>query len=140
MATETVTYRDGTVYELPEGSDVFERDPEGKPVSWRAPQVTPQGELHPSQVEGYQPRFARDGATRRVLGHVTDEEHVGRGPRNTPERLARELMEDPFSPFEKNDPDNILAHLQALQKAELVELREDGTYGVTDAGRTELHN
>jgi hypothetical protein len=38
-----------------------------------------------------------------VLGHITDEDHVGRGPRNTGDRLHQELAENPYTEFGEND-------------------------------------
>lgn len=91
-------------------------------------------------VEDYEPHFDRLGTERRVLGHITDEDHVGRGPRNTPERLALELAEDPYTAIEFDELGVVQGHLDALEEAGLVEKREDGTYGVTEAGLTELVN
>lgn len=91
-------------------------------------------------VEDYEPHFDRLGTERRVLGQITDDDHVGRGPRNTVERLSVELAEDPYTAIEFNEEDAVQGHLDALEEAGLVEKREDGTYGVTEAGLTELVN
>jgi hypothetical protein len=98
----------------------------------------------------YEPKFDRLGLTRRVLGHITDEDHVGRGPRNTAARLDQELDEDRNTPYRKNvpDPENpeavvplkVQEHLDKLVEAGLVEKRDDDTYAVTEAGITELVN
>lgn len=86
--------------------------------------------------EEYEPKFDRLSVQRRVLMHVTDEEHVGRGPRNTADRLTQELAEDPYTEFgEDNDSQEYLDDLEA---SGLVEKRDDGTYGVTEAGHYEL--
>lgn len=85
--------------------------------------------------EEYVPHFDRLGTTRRVLGHVTDEPHFG-FPRNTVERLQIELAEDPHTEFEAGD--DVQPHLAALVDAKLLKQREDGSFEVTDAGRTEL--
>lgn len=104
-------------------------------------QPTPQGEeLHPDQVPGYEPHFDPTGTTRRVLGHVTDEDHVGRGARNTVERLTVELAEDPYTAIEFNERDVVQNHLDELEKAGLVARRQDDTYEVTEAGMVELRN
>lgn len=88
----------------------------------------------------YEPNFDPLGTTRRVLGHITDEDHVGRGPRNTVERLTQELAEDPFTAVEFNEVGAVQSHLDALEQAGLVAKRDDGSYEVTEAGQTELTN
>ena len=97
-------------------------------------------EKNPDAVEGYESHFDPAGTTRRVLGHITDEDHVGRGGRNTTARLAQELAEDPFTAIGGGQDDQVQKHLDDLVEAGLVEERDDGTYGVTDAGRVELAN
>ena len=89
-------------------------------------------------VEDYEPHFDRAGTERRVLGHITDDDHVGRGPRNNIDRLALELSEDPNTRYAGNI-DQLQDYLDALEQAGLVE-QADGVYTVTDAGRTELAN
>jgi hypothetical protein len=100
-------------------------------------------------VPDYEPNFDRGGTTRRVLGHVTDEDHANRGPRNTEERLARELTEDPYTPriHEAADGDEdytpleeVQGHVRKLVDAGLLERREDGTLAVTREGHVELVN
>ena len=90
-------------------------------------------------VEDYEPSFDRTSTERRVLGHITDDDHVGRGPRNTIDRLRLELEEDPHTRYGGN-VEQLQGYLDALEQEGLVEHREDGTYVVTDAGRTELGN
>lgn len=93
----------------------------------------------PSQApdaEEYEPKFDKLGTHRRVLGHITDLDHVGRGPRNTADRLTQELAEDPYTKFEEGD--NVQEYLDDLEASGLVQKNEDGTYGVTDAGTYEL--
>lgn len=85
----------------------------------------------------YQPVFDRLGTTRRVLGHITDDDHIGRGPRNTLERLVQELAEDPHTIYH-GDQWDMVDMLIALMDAGLVDQRPDETYVVTDAGRYEL--
>ena len=92
------------------------------------------------RLDEYEPAFEREGTTRRVLGHISDEDHVGRGPRNTAERLAQELAEDPNTAIEFDEQDVVQGHLDDLVAEGLIEVRDDGTYGVTDAGYTELAN
>jgi hypothetical protein len=96
----------------------------------------PDPALAPDIEEEYEPKFDRLSTTRRVLGHVTDEDHVGMGPRNTPERLAYELAGDPYTNFDQGD--DVQEHLDDLEAAGLVQKREDGTYAVTEAGTYEL--
>lgn len=92
--------------------------------------------------EDYEPHFDRSGTARRVLGHITDEDHVGRGPRNTLDRLHQELAEDPHTRIEGDAAgaqrvDELLGELIA---AGLVQPRDDGTLEVTEDGRVELVN
>jgi DNA-binding transcriptional ArsR family regulator len=91
-------------------------------------------------VEDYEPVLDRLGTERRVLGHISDEDHVGRGPRNTVARLAQELAEDPNTAVEFDEDDVIQEHLNTLEEAGLIERRKDATYGITDAGYTEMAN
>jgi hypothetical protein len=91
------------------------------------------------QAEDYKPKFDRLSTERRVLGHITDEGHVGRGPRNTAERLAVELHEDPYTEY-GGDQQEMQDYLDSLEQAGLILGRGDGTYEVTDDGRTELTN
>ena len=101
----------------------------------------PSGEFsegHPDHVEDYEPHFDRTGTTRRVLGFITDEEHMGRA-RNTVAVLADDLADDPYTAVEHREQDAVQNHLDALEEAGLVE-QNDGVYSVTDAGRTELAN
>jgi hypothetical protein len=72
-----------------------------------------------------------------VLGHITDADHVGRGPRNTLERLVQELAEDPYTDYHGNEGE-MLMYLDALEAADLIEQREDATYALTVAGLYEL--
>jgi hypothetical protein len=88
------------------------------------------------EVSVYEPKFDRLGTHRRVLGHITDLDHVGRGPRNTPDRLDTELAEDPNTNF--NEGDNSQEYLDDLEANGLVQKRDDGTYALTDAGTYEL--
>jgi hypothetical protein len=107
--------------------------------------------------DDYEPCFDRASTTRRVLGHVTDEDHVNRGPRNTVERLAKELSEDPYTPrireahggytdadgktVEAYDPaSDVTEHVEKLVSAGLLERRDDDTLAVTRAGHVELVN
>jgi hypothetical protein len=90
--------------------------------------------------EVYEPVLDRLGTERRVLGHITDMDHAGRGPRNTAERLALELAEDPNTAIEYDEQDAVQGHLDALEEAGLVEKRDDDTYAITDAGFVELVN
>ena len=100
------------------------------------PGVTaPQTDAAPA-VEEYEPKFERSGVHRRVLMHVTDEEHVGRGPRNTASRLTQELVEDPYTQFGLGD--GAQEYLDDLEASGLVQKRDDGTYGLTEAGHYEL--
>lgn len=135
---ETYTSPSGETVEIPDDAEIV-RDEAGEIKFWSNPPATPEGELHPSQVVDYEPKFDPLSVERRVLGHVTDDDHVGRGPRNTPERLALELQEDPFSRFAGN-LDQMQGYLQSLESAGLVHKRDDGTYEVTEAGHIELAN
>ncbi len=101
----------------------------------------PAGEFsegHPDAVEDYEPHFDRMGTTRRVLAFITDEEHLGT-VRNTPEALAQELNDDPYTNYD-GDPEELQEYLDKLVEAGLVNARDDGTYEVTQAGRVELAN
>lgn len=89
-------------------------------------------------MDDYEPRFDRVGTTRRVLGHVTDEDHAGRGPRNTLDRLVVELAEDPHTDIGPDAPDDVRHHLDLLVDAGLLVQRPDNTYEVTDDGMYEL--
>ena len=73
--------------------------------------------------EQYEPHFDRLGVHRRVLGHITEEDHVGRGPRNTAERLTEELSEDPYTPFD-GDEDDVQEYLDDLEASGLGEEEE----------------
>jgi ribosomal protein S19E (S16A) len=84
----------------------------------------------------YEPHFDRLGIHRRVLGHITDEDHVGRGPRNTADRLTEELGEDPFTPFDGSE-DDVQEYLDDLEASGLVSKDAD-VYTVTEAGQYEL--
>ena len=101
----------------------------------------PSGEFsegHPDHVAGYEPHFDRMGTTHRVLGFITDEEHLGRA-RNTAAVLAEDLADDPFTAVEHNEQNAVQKHLDALEDAGLVE-QSEGVYQITDAGRIELAN
>lgn len=91
-------------------------------------------------VEDYEPVLDRLGTERRVLGQISDEDHVGRGPRNTVERLSLELAEDPYTAVEYDEQDEVQRLLDTLEEAGLIEKREDDTYGLTEAGFVELAN
>jgi len=96
--------------------------------------------------------FDRLGIERRVLAFITDGFTVPLGPRNTLAALTYDLMRDPHTthPPEPNGrlevdgrtveeiAQTVLEHLTALIDAGLVEQRDDESYAVTDAGRTEL--
>jgi hypothetical protein len=88
-------------------------------------------------TDDYELKFEREGTTRRVLGHVTDEDHIGRGPRNTHARLVQELAEDPHTIY-TGDEDEMREYILALVKAGLLDQHDDGTLHVTDQGRNEL--
>jgi hypothetical protein len=143
----------GEETEIPDGAEItyVGKGADQQIAGWSNPPGTPEGELHPDQVEGYDPHFARDSVQRRVLAYITDDDHVGRGPRNTADRLAQELDEDPNTPFvlegfddpatgEPVEGDDVQGYLDELVEAGLVEARDDGTYGVTEPGRIELVN
>lgn len=104
---------------------------------------TPEGELHPSQVEGYEPKFDRLSVTRRVLGHVTDEVDVSAlGPRNGLEALAYAIATDAHTPVHGTPIEvapEVQKHLDLLVEAELLQ-RRGNVYALTDAGLTELRN
>lgn len=91
------------------------------------------------QRDDYEPNFDPLGTERRVLGFITQEDHAGRGPRNTVDRLAYELAEDEYTAVEWNETDVVQAHLDALEEAGLVE-QNDGVYAVTEAGLIELNS
>ena len=77
-----------------------------------------------------------------MLAYVTDEDHFGRGPRNTAERRRlQELDEDPFSAFSLHTHD-VQDYLDELEEAGLVRAGEDGrpSTAVTEAGQVELSN
>jgi hypothetical protein len=134
----TYTHPDtGEQVPIPDGAEVV-RDDNGDIIGWSNPPETPEGELHPNQVEGYEPQFERSGTERRVLAHITDEDHVGRGPRNTIERLQEELEEDPNTAISVGD--GVRPYLDELKAAGLVVESDDGVYSVTDAGQVELAN
>ena len=128
----------GEETEIPEGSVVYRND-DGEITGWSNPPVTPEGELADTQVEDYEPHFERTGPTRRVMGFITDEEHMGR-PRNTLEAIADDLADDPNSPFGHGQDDQVQEHLSELEEAGLVEQREDGTWALTEAGLVEGQN
>ena len=88
----------------------------------------------------FKPVLDRLSTERRVLGHISDEDHMGRGPRNTAERLALELAEDPHTAVEFDEEAVVQGHLDTLVDAGLIELRDDDTYALTEAGFTELAN
>lgn len=88
-------------------------------------------------TDEYTPKFDRLGVERRVLGHVTDEDHLGRGPRNTLARLDQELIEDPHTSYAGN-VEQLQRYVDDLVDAGLLAAREDGSYAVTDAGLFEL--
>jgi hypothetical protein len=88
----------------------------------------------------FEPVLDRLSTERRVLGHITDEDHMGRGPRNTTERLALELAEDPNSAVEFDEEGAVQDMLDTLVEAGLIEQRDDGTYALTELGFTELAN
>jgi hypothetical protein len=104
----------------------------------------PQGESWLAQYrvedwENFEPTLDRLSTERRVLGMITDEDHVGRGPRNTLDRLAVELAEDPNVAVESNEHDAVQGHLDTLEEAGLVQ-QTDGVYSLTEAGFVELAN
>jgi hypothetical protein len=108
-----------------------------------SPEPEPEGWLAKYRVEdpeNFEPVLDRTGTERRVLGHISDEEHVGRGPRNTAERLAQELAEDPGTAIEFDELTVVQGHLDTLVGAGLIEQRDDGTYALTELGFTELAN
>jgi hypothetical protein len=139
---EIYTHPDtGEEVEIPDGAEItyVGKGKDAQIAGWSNPPDTAEGDLHPDQVEDYEPHFDRASIQRRVLGYITDDDHVGRGPRNTADRLNQELDEDPFSPYVADD-DDVQAYLDELVEAGLVEDRGDGTYGVTEPGRIELVN
>ena len=90
-------------------------------------------------VEDYEPVLDRLGTERRVLGFITDEEHAGRGPRNSVERLSFELEQDEFTRYSGNF-EQMQGYLDTIEEAGLIEKRDDDTYALTEAGLTELAN
>src|ERR1700744_6008356 len=95
---------------------------------------------NPYVIDDYEPRFDRVGTTRRALGFVSDEDHVG-GPRNTVERIHSNMAEAPNSPRINDDSlDAVKGHVDRLLGANLLETREDGTLAVTEDGWRELMN
>lgn len=125
----------GDEWSIPENAEIQFND-DGEVVSWS----NPCGFVNELHDDNYEPKFDRTGTTRRVLGHITDMEHAGRGPRNTTARLAQELAEDPYTMINFNQEDQVQSHLNNLVEAGLVEHRDDDTYAVTDAGQVELAN
>lgn len=121
-----------------------EIDQELAEMTAQAQPETPEGELHPCQVAGYEPHFDRLGVTRRVLGHVTDEVDVDAvGPRNTLEALSYGLATDANTPLHGTSTEvapEVQEHLDSLVEAGLLKVRKDGSYEVTAAGLTELRN
>ena len=87
----------------------------------------------------FEPVLDRLSTERRVLGHISDEDHVGRGPRNTAERLAQELAEDPNTAVEYDELGAVQGYLDTLEEEGLVE-QSDGVYSLTELGFTELAN
>jgi hypothetical protein len=88
--------------------------------------------------ESFEPVLDRLSIQRRVLGFITDEDHLSRGPRNTVERLALELEEDEFTNYAGNF-EQMQGYLDELEEAGLVQ-QADGVYTLTDLGFTELAN
>ena len=86
--------------------------------------------MFPWLRDEYDPHFDRQSFQRLVLAHITDENHLGRGPRNTTEMIATDLGEDPGDVFDA---------LGELADAGLV-THKDGVYTVTNAGTVELVN
>lgn len=103
-------------------------------------------DLHPDQVEDYQPRFDRLGTARRVLGHVTDEVDVDAlGPRNTLAAISHGLLTDANTREISNMSPELAAaetqgHLDKLVEAGLLVRRGDESYELTDDGLIELRN
>src|SRR5215472_6506246 len=83
------------------------------------PYGPPVTEPHELYVEDYEPHFDRLSTERRVLGHITDDEHV-RGPRNTIDQLDVELTEDPHTRYD-GDKGKLADMLEMLVDAGLVE-------------------
>lgn len=137
---ETYTHPEtGESVEIPAGSAI-ERNADGDILYWQLPPETPEGERHEAQVPDYEPQLERQSFTRRVLQHITDEDHVDRGPRNTTSRLRQELAEDANSRGTFGRRNDVQTHLDQLQQLGLVVKREDGTWAVTDEGLVELRN
>jgi hypothetical protein len=89
--------------------------------------------------ENFEPVLDRLSTERRVLGHISDEDHVGRGPRNTVDRLAQELAEDPNTAVEYDEQGAVQGYLDTLEEEGLVE-QTNGVYSLTELGFTELAN
>jgi hypothetical protein len=88
--------------------------------------------------ESFVPVLDRLSTERRVLGFITDEDHMGRGPRNTVGRLSFELELDEFTDH-AGDLDEMRGFLDTLEAVGLVE-QAGGVYSLTDLGLTELAN
>jgi hypothetical protein len=123
----------GETVEIPAGA-VVDFNEAGEVTGWSNPSAT----VNPLAVEDYEPQFDRLSVERRVLGHVTDLDHSGRGPRNTPQRLSQELAEDPNTAFDFGE--DVQGYLDDLEAHGLLARREDGSYEVTQAGQVELAN
>jgi hypothetical protein len=105
----------------------------------------------PYARDDYEPVFDRDGTTRRVLGHITDQEDAfatmgaGTAPRNTVSALTIALMRDENTPGVSADDMAEAAQRVEADVAELIEAgfvveRDDGTLELTDDGLVELSN
>jgi hypothetical protein len=103
-----------------------------KQASWLA-------QYRVEDYENYEPVLDRVSTERRVLGFITDEDHAGRGPRNTVERLSFELEMDEYTQFAGNF-DQMQGYLDTLENEKLVAHDEDGVYSLTEAGFVELAN
>lgn len=101
-------------------------------ASWLAKYVV-------EDYENYEPVFDRLSTERRVLGFITDEDHAGRGPRNTVERLSFELSQDEFTRYAGNF-EQMQGYLDHLAERGLVTRDENGVYSITEAGFVELAN
>ena len=140
MSDEPTTYthpETGETTEIPEGATITYTKG-GEITGWSNPPETPEGELHPSQVEDYEPKVGRMTLTRRVLAFITEEDHLGRGPRNTADRLSQDMSEDPFTAYD-GDTDELADELDVLVAEGLIE-ENDGVYSVTEAGTVELNH
>jgi hypothetical protein len=125
----------GDEWPIPENAEIqFNED--GEVLGWSNPTDI----VNPLAQDDYEPEFERLSVERRVLGHITDQEHVGRGPRNTVERLAQELAEDPWTDIGFGQEDSVQEYLNDLETHGLIEKRADGTYALTEAGEIELAN